>query len=130
MNFLQRRGHLFKWILISIILAVGFILSAYYALQDPLKDDIADQMPYFPTATLDSLYILELDTEFVLKKRDSETYFEAKVLSPLPMTTLKVYQKDRYLGSINSKGSHILKTPGAKIGKLKFVDLIKGELTY
>lgn len=130
MDFLQRRGHLFRWVFISILLAVGFILSAYYAIQAPLKDDMADQMPYFPTTTLDSLYILELDTEFVLKKRDGEVYFEANVLSPLPNTSIKVYQGNNYLGFIDTKGSHILKTPESKIGELKFVDLIKGEIGY
>jgi len=126
MNFLQRRSHLFIWICITTLLAVGFILSAYHALQDPIGEHLQEEL-IFNDIVLDSIYVARIDTEFILKNSGEEKYILAKVLSPQAITTLKVFKGDQLLGSIDSKGPHILQSSGDQIGELVFVDLLTGK---
>lgn len=126
MNFLQRRYHLYIWICLSTLLLAGFILSGYHALQNPLEEHLEDNL-IFNDIVLDSIYVERIDTEFILKDSDEEKYILAKVLSPQPITSLKVFKEEKLLGFIESKGSYILQSSGDEIGELVFVDLITGK---
>ena len=126
MNFSQRRSHLFIWICIAFSLTVGFLLSAYYGLQDPIGEHLQEEL-IFSDVILDSIYVQKIDTEFILKDSGQEKYIQAKVLSPQAITSLKVFKGKQLLGSIDSKGTHILQASGDKIGELVFIDLITGK---
>ncbi len=129
MDFLQRRSHLFRWIVISMTLLMGYGFSAYYIFRQAPHTQPEQAIPFFgeDSSTMDSIYHETLMTSFVLRTRGPEKYIEAKVSAPLPVTSLKVYKGNKMLGIIDSKGTHILGTDGNTIGELHFIDAITGE---
>ncbi len=124
MNFLQRRGHYFKWISIAFILAMGFINVAFIFIEK--QKTASDENIYLSddSFTLDSIYIQQYDIHLKTKQVFSETYLEVVVNQAIPYTVLNVYHENKLIGFVESKGINIVNYKKEKIKDLKFHDPI------
>jgi len=107
------------------MLTIAFGMSAYQATQSPF--DEVDSLPDVEDASLDSLYVPLIDTEFVLKDSGTEKYLLARVKSPQPYTSLHVLDGGQSIGHLDSQGEYILRPPKNKLSQLEFIDLISGK---
>ncbi len=131
MDFLQRRGHLYKWILIAFILFLGFIFSALAAFQKKIKSPIinSEYVHYSQGTVIDSLYIQEINTNLILKQNNN-TFIEIQIQEELAYPSLKIFSNNNFIGQIDTKDIYFFDCKETHLNDIKIIDPIKNKIIF